>query len=276
MAIAIVTDSTASFSYSLIKKHNIKIVPLNIRIHDQIYREGVDISCDEYYQLLRREPVFPKTSQPSAGDFLKVFESFPPDCEILVITISSQLSGTIQSAGAAVAMAESNRRITLVDSLSTTVGQGFLVGCACAMIEQGCSINEIKRELERIKQHNKLFFIVENLEYLARGGRISQIGKYIGTILQMKPILHLHDGKIELFDKVRTSFRAMQRIIGEMQKDLASVQQLAVLHVSAPTEAEQLKRLVQEVYPKEIAVFEAPPVIGTHVGPGSVGLAYHL
>lgn len=275
MAIALVTDSTASIPEVLINKFGIKIVPLNIHIKEQVYREGVDINSHDYYQLLRREPVFPKTSQPSAGDFLSVFESYPHDTEILVITISSHLSGTLQSAGTAAAMTEL-RRVALVDSESTTVGQGFLVTRACEMIGRGCPLTEILNELERIKQNNKLFFIVDNLEYLARGGRISQVSKYIGTILQMKPILHLQQGKIELFDKVRTSSRAINRILGEMKKDLEQIQQMAVLHVSAPTEAEQFKRQVQESFQQEVEIYEAPPVIGTHVGPGTVGLAYHL
>lgn len=276
MALALITDSTASLSQDLIKKFDIKIVPLNIHLKDQVYREGIDINSHDYYELLRREPIFPKTSQPSAGDFLSVFEALPNDSEILVITISSHLSGTLQSAGTAAAMAKESRRIALIDSESTAIGQGFLIARACEMIERGSSLAEIKLELDRIKQNNKLFFIVDNLEYLARGGRISQVSKYIGTILQMKPILHLQQGKIELFDKVRTSSRAVSRILTEMKKDLDRIQQLAVLHVSAPTEAEQLKRQVQEIYQQEVEIYEAPPVIGTHVGPGTVGLAYHL
>jgi DegV family protein with EDD domain len=275
MAIAIVTDSTANIPAGLIEKYAIKIVPLNIHIKDKVFREGVDISCQDYYELLRREPIFPKTSQPSAGDFLNTFESYPSDYEILVITISSHLSGTLQSAGTAAAMAPQPQRVTLVDSESTTIGQGFLIARACEMIEKGCSLKDIELELERIKQNNRLFFIVDNLEYLARGGRISQISKYIGTILQMKPILHLHEGKIELFDKVRTSSRAINRILGEMKKDLVNIQQLAVIHVSAPREALQLKSMIDEIYQQEVEIYEATPVIGTHVGPGTIGLAYH-
>ncbi|MEN6389540.1 MAG: DegV family protein [Syntrophomonas sp.] len=276
MAIAIVTDSTANIPAGLIEKYDIKIVPLNIQIKDKVYREGIDISCQDYYELLRREPVFPKTSQPSAGDFLNVFESYPGDCEILVITISSNLSGTLQSAATAASMAQASQRIALVDSESTTIGQGFLIAQAGKMMEKGSSLDDIEVELERIKQNNRLFFIVDNLEHLARGGRISQISKYIGTILRMKPILHLHQGRIELFDKVRTSSRAINRILGEMKKDLNKIQQLAILHVSASSEAHQLKLMVEEIYQQEIEIYEATPVIGTHVGPGTIGLAYHM
>lgn len=276
MSIAIVTDSTANIPAGLIEKYDIKIVPLNIHIKDKVFREGIDISCQDYYELLRCEPVFPKTSQPSAGDFLNIFESYPDDHEILVITISSNLSGTMQSAGTAAAMAQGSRRITLVDSESTSIGQGFLIERSCEMMEKGCSLKDIKVELERIKQNNRLFFVVDNLEYLARGGRISQISKYIGTVLQMKPILHLHEGKIELFDKVRTSSRAINRILGEMKNDLDRIQQLAVIHVSAPREALQFKGMIQEMYQQEVEIYEATPVIGTHVGPGTIGLAYHL
>lgn len=276
MSTAIVTDSTANIPAGLIEKHGIKIVPLNIHIKDKVFREGLDISSQDYYQLLRREPVFPKTSQPSAGDFLNIFHSHPDECDILVITISSHLSGTLQSAGTAAAMAKDSLRLTLVDSESTSIGQGFLIARACEMLEKSIPLGEIVSELERIKRNNRLFFIVDNLEYLARGGRISQISKYIGTILQMKPILHLNEGKIELFDKVRTSSRAISRIMGEMKKDLDRIQQLAIIHVSAPTEALQLKLQVQEIYQHDVEVYEATPVIGTHVGPGTVGLAYHM
>jgi len=173
-------------------------------------------------------------------------------------------------------MLEGDRKATIIDSYTTTVGQGFMVSRACEMIERSCGISEIKNELERIKHSSRLFFVVDNLEYLARGGRISQISKYIGTILQMKPILHLQNGQIELFEKVRTFSRAMNRILAELQKDADGVQQLAVLHVSALSEAQKFAEQVKEIYRKEIPVFEANPVIGTHVGPGTVGLAYHL
>ncbi len=275
ISIAIITDSTANISKELIASYNIKIVPLNIHVKDMVLREGIDVSNDEYYDLLRREPIFPKTSQPSSGDFLDVFNSYPPGTEIIVITISSLLSGTYQSAAMAADMLEGDIKVTILDSHTTSVGQGFMVAKACEMAA-AFNVLEITAELERIKQNSKLFFVVDNLEYLARGGRISQLSKYIGTILQMKPILHLKHGQIELFEKVRTSGRALKHILGELEKDLAQVQNLAVLHVSAHTEAVLFAEQVKAIYRKEVPIYEANPVIGSHVGPGTVGLAYHM
>lgn len=276
MSIVLVTDSTANIPEETIQHRDIKIVPLNVHVNDSVFREGIDLDKHEYYQLLKKEPIFPKTSQPSSGDFLSVFESYPPATEILVITISSHLSGTVQSAVmAAKLLNNSASQVTVVDSLSTTIGQGFLLEQASQMIDQGRTMEEIRQELERIKQNSSLFFLVANLEYLARGGRINQLSKYIGTILQLKPILYLQNGHIELYEKVRTWSRAMNRIVQELQGEVEEVKRLAVLHVDGLQEARVLRERVQEFYPGPVSIYEANPVIGTHVGPGTVGLAYH-
>lgn len=278
MAKFIVTDSTSDLPDSYKQKSNIRIVPLNVHIHNEEYKDGVDLTNQIYYQRLRSEPISPLTSQPSSGDFLAVFNSFDPGDEILVILLSSFLSGTTQSALLAseiIGQQNQDLKIEMIDSQSAAIGLGFQVMRAYEMIETGKSLTEVKAELLRIQDKNKIFFVVDNLEYLFRGGRISSLSKQIGNILQLKPILTLNEGKIEVLDKVRTKPKAISRILAEVKQDLAHIENLAVIHIDNVKEAEQLAEEVCSFYRGPIQITESGPVIGTHTGPDTLGLAYY-
>lgn len=275
MALKIITDSTADLPAFFAEKNGVKVVPLNVHIRDKVFRDGIDISNTEYYSLLRKEHVFPLTSQPSSGDFFNIYKGLQNNEQALVILISSKLSGTVQSAQLAKDMLNNkDLKIEILDSLSTTTGLAFQVMKACELAEKGKEIDEIKTEIEKLQKQIRLFFVVDDLEYLSRGGRITHASKYIGNILQIKPVLCLKKGEIQVFDKIRTRKKAIEKIVLELENS-QNIERLAVIHVDALDEALLLRNKIKNLFPGEILVSEVGPVIGTHTGPGSLGLVFY-
>lgn len=277
MSKILISDSTSYLPENLIKDYGIIIIPLNLHLEGKSYKEGQDISHTEFYQIFKSSKTFPTTSQPSAGEFLEVFQRLTPDDEALVILISTELSGTVQSALMARSMlaAERQKNIHIIDSRSTCMGMGFQLLKAEEMFAQGRTMAEVIEEVERIKLQQKLYFIVDNLEYLVRGGRLSKSSGLIGNLLQLKPILTLREGRIDLFDKVRTSSRALNLMLQQVENNKAQLEQLAVLHVQAEEQALKLQEDLQQQYGITAILSEVGPVIGSHTGPGSVGIAFY-
>lgn len=276
MAKIIITDSTAYLPSSFIEQHGIKIVPLNIHVKGQVYKEGIELSNREYYDLLRREPIFPQTSQPSSGDFLRVFSSLNAGDEALVLLISAGISGTVQSAIMAREILDRpDIKIEIIDSRFTSIGLELQIMKACDLISQGYDTEVVCREVQTVRDKINFFFLVDDLEYLARGGRISHLNKRIGNILQIKPILFLKDGRIEVFQKIRTRPKALNLLVEELHKQAHRVEKVALAHVDAAGGIEELQSRLRTVYDGPFIVNEVGPVIGTHVGPGTLGLAFY-
>lgn len=276
MSRIIITDSTSYLPQSIIDKYDIKIIPLNVHLPDKVFKEGVGLTNQEYYHRLKTEKIFPHTSQPSPADFLEQFNQLQTGDEAIVITISSLLSGTVQAAALARDMTDNKDiGITVIDSNSTIIGLGFQVIKACEMASQNQPITAIRDEIIRIQQKLKGFFIVDDLEYLVRGGRVSHVKGFIGNVLKMKPILTLTDGQINLYENVRTRQKALSVILDKLAYDQNHLEQVSVVHVDAPNEVQELACEVAKITSLPILVTEVGPVIGTHVGPGSVGVFYY-
>lgn len=277
MARYVVTDSTSDLPFPFRKDDGIKIVPLNVHIHDKTFKDGVDLTNQEYYKRLRNESISPLTSQPSAGDFAEIFDSCADGDEIVAVLISSHLSGTVQSALLAreTVLQKRDLKIEIIDSLSAAIGLGLQVIKCAEMIQADKTITEIKAELLRIQDKSRIFFVVDDLEYLYRGGRISNISKQIGNLLQLKPILTLVEGRIEVFDKVRTKQKALRQILKQAEEDVMQIERLAIIHIDNEEEASIMAREVKEFYSGPLLITEPGPVIGTHAGPGTIGLAYY-
>mgnify|MGYP000869310602 CR=1 FL=1 len=276
MSRLLISDSTSYLPENLINNYGIIIIPLNLHLEGKSYKEGRDISHAEFYHILKSSKMFPATSQPSAGEFLEVFHSPTPDDEALVILVSAELSGTVQSALIARNMLEAHRQknIHIVDSRSSSMGMGFQLLKAGEMLAQGRTMSEVIEEVERIKIQQEIYFIVDDLEYLVRGGRLSKSSGLIGNLLQLKPVLTVMEGKLELFDKVRTSSRAVKLMMQQVEKNKSWLKQLAVIHVQAEEEALKLQQDLQEQYGITALISEAGPVIGAHTGPGTLGIAF--
>ena len=216
-SIRIVTDSTAALSDDWLKAHNVALVPLLVNIESEVYREGIDISNRDFYAKLRQVKELPTTSQPSSGDFLTTYERLLEEGAktIVSIHISSGISGTANSAMTAAGMTEAkNADIVVIDSKQTGPALGFIVQEAVAYAEAGKSKDELISRIHQIMDSMRTLFVVNDLMFLHKGGRLSGAKAIIGSLLQVKPILHFiqDDGRIEVLEQVRTEKRALKRI----------------------------------------------------------------
>ncbi len=275
--IKIVTDSTAYLPQSIVEKNDLRVVPLCVHFGDRTYREGVDLSHDEFYTRLKEAPVLPTTSQPSAGEFHQVFsELVAQGHEIVTLTISSRLSGTWNSAMAAKEMIP-DARISVVDSLSTSVGLMLMIEAAVNARNAGASREEIVQQVEEIKKKMNVFFVVDTLEYLAKGGRIGNAKAFLGTLLKVKPILFLKDGAIEPLEQVRSKRKAQARMVDlvvECMGGDGKEAHIALVDALVPEESTVLAKEIHERLGCEPPIMtQLGPVIGTHTGPGVVGVA---
>lgn len=275
--VAIVIDSTAFIPQETLEQYPIHVIPLNLHWGKESQLDGVDITVDEFYERLQQEASLPTTSQPSAGRFLEFFNKVAEEAESIVgIFISSDLSGTYASAHAAVDML-GDFPIEIVDCRSTSLVQGILALIAARAAESGKDYKEVADTVRRLVPHTRLMFVVDTLEYLHKGGRIGGARHLLGSVLSIKPLLSVVDGRIEPLASVRTKKKAVKRLLEIAREDTAGMQKLhvGVIHASAPEEGEALCRQVAEqLAPQELMLSQLSPVVGAHVGPGAVGFGY--
>ena len=277
--VAIVTDSTAYIPTDLVKKYNITVAPQILIWGDKTYEDGVDIQPDEFYRQLKTAKVMPSTSQVSPATMQALFNQLiEKGHDVLAILISAKLSGTIQSSlQAREALAKVQEKIEIVDSNSTAMALGFHVLQAARAAAEGAKLAECKALAEKARAYTGVYFAVDTLEFLHRGGRIGGATRFLGSALNLKPILALQDGRIEAIDRVRTKSKALDRVlelIVEATKGKTPIR-IATLHANAPQEARELLEKVNKILNATENIFsEVSPVIGTHAGPGTVGLAY--
>lgn len=277
--IAIITDSTVFLPAELVKQYKLTIVPLVVIWDERNYHDGVDIQPAEFYTRLKASKTMPSTSQASVGDMHAAFQKLMDQgYEVLGIFISSKLSGTLQSAmQAKEMMGAAGEKVTLVDSLSTSMIMGFAVLAVARAIENGAGLSECLAIVEKVRENSGIFFAVDTLEFLHRGGRIGGAQRFIGSALNLKPILTLREGKVEAVERIRTKSKAHDRLLELVAEKVAGRQniRIAVVHANAREDADALlARASQKFNPVETLCSDLSPVIGTHAGPGTVGLAY--
>jgi DegV family protein with EDD domain len=276
---AIVTDSTSYIPAEYTGKHNLSVVPLTLIWGDETFLDGVDIQPTEFYSRLKTAKVMPSTSQPSPAAMQNVFQGLVDQgMDVLGIFISSKLSGTVQSAiQAKDLMGSAGEKVTVVDSQATAMALGFQVLAATRAKEAGASLQECATLTEKAHERSGIYFAVDTLEFLHRGGRIGGAQRFIGAALNMKPILALKEGKVEAIDRIRTKSKAHDRIlelVAEQTKGKSNIR-LASVHANAAEDAQKLlDRAASELSATEKIFTEVSPVVGTHAGPGTVGLAY--
>jgi len=275
--IGIVTDSTAYLDKEYVDKNDIKVVPLKVIMEDVSYREGIDIDNDEFYERMKEPGLFPTTSQPSAGEFLEAYKEMAGRYDrLLSIHISAGISGTFESASSA-ASEMGDYPVEVIDSRYTGMQLMIFVQELVKARDAGKSMEELKSLTARMIEGSEVMFCVDTLEYLHRGGRIGGAQALMGSMLRIKPLLYL-DGTIDALDKVRGSKKALNRMV-ELSVEKAGNRrvQIALTHVR---DLERLKDLREKVKaalncdPDSIAVNECGPVIGSHVGPGTVGVGF--
>lgn len=275
--VAIVTDSTAYIPEDLLIQYSIRVAPQVLIWGEDTYLDGEDIKPREFYLRLEKDKIHPTTSQVNPAKFREIFsELLEKDHEILAILISSKLSRTIDSAKL-VLEDFPGAPIEIVDSQSTSMAMGFQVLAAARAAQQGATLAECKALAEKAIQCTGVVFAVNTLEFLHRGGRIGGGARFLGTALNIKPILELRDGRVEALERVRTRKRSLMRLVELVKERTVGKQpiRVAVLHANAPEEAhEVLEQAKKELSVIEAVFSEVSPVIGTHAGPGTIGLAY--
>jgi DegV family protein with EDD domain len=277
--VAIVTDSTAYLPAEHLKQYNITLTPLSVIWGDQIYRDGVDLLPGEFYKRLAESKVLPTTSQVTPAAFQSTFQSLlGAGYDVLGIFLSSKISGTVQSALQARDMfPDAAEKIAIVDSLWTTMAMGWPILTAARAAQAGEDLAECQKIAEYACAHSGVLFVVETLEFMRRGGRIGGAQAFLGTVLNIKPVLEMRNGKIEAVEKVRTKQKAIQRvveIVGERIKGSPSIR-LAATHANSEGDASSLlEAACTELNPVETFCCPLSPVLGTHTGPGTIALNF--
>ena len=277
--IAIVTDSTAYIPKEYLDRYRITVTPQVLIWGDQTYKDGVDIQPDEFYKRLKTSKVMPTTSQVSVVDMHKTFLGLlEQNYEILGIFVSSKLSGTIQSAlQTKEMMGSAGEKVTAVDSKASAMALGFQALAAARAVEAGASLKDCIALAQKAQEHMGVFFAVDTLEFLHRGGRIGGAQRFFGSALGLKPILGLNDGRIDGVERIRTKRKAHARIlelVAEQVKGKSNVR-VACFHANAMEDAKTLLAKAQEkTNAMESILSELSPVVGNHTGPGTVGLAF--
>lgn len=275
--VAIVTDSSPNIPEHLIKENHIHVVPLNVIWGEESYYDGVEITNAEFYTRLETDKVMPSTSQPSVAEFEVLFRSLYQDgYEILGSFLSEDLSGTISSATQAKKMLP-EATIEIVNSKSLAMAHGFQVLAAAKAANNGSSLAECKRIAEDARSRSGVIFVLDTLEFLHRGGRVGGAKRFVGTLLNVKPVLTVEDGLIVPLDSVRTQKKALEAIVSLIEEKTKGHKNihLASLHANNPETAQFiLDEAAERISPVENVFAELSPVLGTHAGPGAVGLAY--
>lgn len=278
MKIAVVTDSTAYIPVEIVKKRNIHVVPLSVNFGDETYSEDVDITSEQFYKKLQEEKTLPTTSQPAIGAFIELYEKLEKSFDIVIsIHLSKKFSGTFEAAKSAGNMME-RLKVYAYDSEKSAMPQGFYVIRAAELAEEGKDIETIISHLDRMKENTRAYFMVEDLSHLQRGGRLSGAQALLGSLLNIKPILHIEEGVIEPFEKVRTRKRAINRIMGMLHDDVETkrVKRVVFIHANKESAAIQLRDEFEAKYPHiETLISHFGPVIGTHLGEGSLGVSWY-
>ncbi|MDU1414331.1 MAG: DegV family protein [Clostridium sp.] len=282
MAIKIVTDSTCYIPNELKEKYDITVVSLSVVMGNEIFKE-TEIENDVFYKKLAEADSIPTSSQPTIDDLYKIFERIVENGDdVIGIFISSEMSGTYSTCNQVIkTMIEEkypNARMEIIDSRSNCMQMGYAVLTAARLANENKSMDVILEEINKVINRSRFLFIPDTLEYLKKGGRIGGAAALFGTLLQIRPILTVEDGKTAVFDKVRTKQRAILRMIDKVKGDIAEgkLGELIVHHINCEEEGRALAEKVKEILGVEAQIQDIGPVIGCHVGPKAVGIAYYI
>lgn len=272
--VAIVADSTADLPPEIREQHGITMVPLNVQFGDETFIDQIEMTTDEFMRRLAASDALPTTSQPSSGAFEQVFRTLAPDHdEILCVLLSSKLSGTVQSAQLAAESVKDAVPVTVFDSLNVSLGCGFQALRAAELADQGLDATRIAARLEVERTAYHVIFFVETLEHLRHSGRVSKAASLFGSLLQLKPLLRVDEGQVVPFERTRTRRKALQAVV-DFGKSFNDIERVSALYNTTPDDARWVSEQLQGLATKhELPIDQFSPVLGTHVGPGALGLA---
>ncbi len=276
--IKICTDSTSDLDKETLKKYNINMVPLSVHFGERSYKDKIDLSTEEFYKMLQTDPDHPKTSQPTPENFkAKYLELLEDGSEVISIHLASKMSGTIQSATMAKNELKTDK-VHIVDSGYVAFILGMMAIESSIAVEKGKSISEILDMIEKIKKNMNVYFIVDTLEYLQKGGRIGKAAALIGGLLNIKPILTIKDGEVTPFEKIRGTKKVFNRLTG-LFKDFINKNpgniKLGLAHASAFESLQEFKKKLSNVFDcSDVVISEIGPVVGSHAGPGTLAVCF--
>lgn len=279
--VMVVTDSTASILTQLMNGNPIQVLPLQVIWDHKVFKDGVEIRPTEFYERLAVDKVLPSTSQTTPEEFKATYAQWiEQEYDILSIHISSKLSGTMDSAIQA-KRAFPGANIELVDSFSTSMAMGFQVLSAARMASIGANLTECKSVAQEATKHTGIYFALNTLEFLHRGGRIGGAAAFMGTMLNLKPLLEIRGGRIEAVERVRTFNKTVDRLLDLVEAKLKNEKgpiRLSVVHANEPEKADQLLERAINRFSNTVVtdavISTVSPMLGTHTGPGALGLAF--
>ena len=268
MTVKIVTDSVADLPLQVVKELGITVVPLNVRFGEKVYRDGIDLTTDEFYDKLARSKVFPVTSVPSPAAFAEAYDKLAKETdEILAIIVSSKLSGTYDVAVQSIGLMKRKCRVEVIDSQTATMAQGFIVMAAARAAKAGANLDELEAIVRRNISRVDFRAAFDTLEYLRRGGRIGRAQAFLGSVLKVNPIITLKDGVVEPAGRTRSRAKAIDYLYN-FALSYSNIEEMAVEDTATPEEAEALVERLSSKFPKErIYRSRMTPAIGTHTGP---------
>ena len=277
MTIKIITDSTCDLPANIVQELGISVIPLKVLFGEEVFRDGIDLTNKEFYEKMAKHKQLPTTSQVNPGEFIEEFKRHIDNGdEIIGIFISAKLSGTYSSAVIAKETMADDSRINIIDSLSASFGLGIQVIEAGRMAQQGKSAQEIVQRIEGIKNDVVFYGIIDKLDNLKKGGRLSSTGAFAGSLLGIKPIINLKGGAVALIAKARGQKKAFRWVLDDVKKNNISLndKMICLAHANAPMDAAEFKKeIIKEYQPKEIIELQIGAVIGTHTGAGCVGIS---
>jgi len=268
MTVKIVTDSLSDITSDMAEGLGISVVPVYVRFGEEVYRDRVEMTTDEFYYRLTHGNIWPTTTQPTPNDFTTVYNRLAEETdEILVVTLSSKLSGTYESALHAKRLMEKECRIEVIDSMTVVMGLGLIVIAAAKSAQAGASLDEVADLVRRAMTRSHAIMSFDTLKYLAKGGRIGRARGLMGSLLSVKPILTMRDGEVAPLTRVRSRAAGMDYLY-DFVAGFSHIEELAVEHATTPDDAEKLVERLSSLFPKErIYQSTVSPVIGTYVGP---------
>lgn len=273
--IKVLTDSASSISPEAAQALGIRLIPMKVTFGEETYLDGVSLDGPGFYRRLSENHLLPITSQPSAGEFLQLFQELTADgSQVLCVLISHQLSGTLSSAETARDMLP-GRPVHIFNTLSVSIGQGLMAVAAAQMAQAGQPLEAILARLERMRAQMRIFFVVDTLEYLQRGGRIGGAAALVGTLLKLKPLLTIENGRIEPSEKVRTKAKAVERMLALLEQGAgAAPVWVGLAHGNCAGECDKLEGAVRSRFNcVEMLKAEVGPTISTHAGPGVLAVS---
>ena len=274
MTVKVITDSTADLPPALAEELGITVVPLNVHFGTEVYRDGVEITADEFYRRLVTASRLPTTSQPTPGDFLSAYDEMGQTTdEIISVHISAKLSGTMNSATQALEEYAGSSRIEIVDSMQGSMGLGVVAIAAAEAARRGGSLDDVVAETRATLPNVGFIGLLDTLEYLEKGGRIGKAQAFVGSLLRIKPLLTIRDGEAHPLERARTRAKGVDRMC-ELVQEQMPLKDLAVVYTTTPDEARALAQRLQSFLPQgEVILSQVGPVVGTYLGPGVLGVA---